>query len=322
MSNNPKVAVVTAAYNSDRSIEATIRSVLGQSFSNFEYVIVDDNSTDSTLTIALSHARLDPRLRILRQPANQGPGAARNHGVAATTAPLIAFIDSDDCWEPDFLSVMLTELLHQGSHCVGVFCHSTIIDVNGVPTGTKQVCSEGPYDFFDFFRHIFPPGNGSAFLLHRKYFNEARGFSDLRSMEDLDLYLRILLPSQRHFSCVPRTLVRYRTSSAGLSFNGRYIEAAWSSRIDGYVRPLPHHQRWVIYYNFSRFYGPRAADTQELGTRLMRRALINTRSPQELFHDFGLMIPVAAMGWRHYLASRRFLRRMLDLRKQLPITQE
>ena len=320
MSESPKVAVITAAYNSERFIAATISSVLEQSFSGFEYVIVDDNSTDGTRNIVLDYARSDSRLTLIRHATNQGPGPARNRGVRATTAPYIAVIDSDDCWEPDFLNLMLSELLRQSANCVGVFCHSSIINTDGIPTGAKQDPAEGQYDFFKFFRHIFPPGNGSAFLLHRRYFSEADGFSDLRSMEDLDLYLRFLLPGYRHFSCVPRPLVRYRASSVGLSSARRYIEAAWSSKIEYYARRLPRHERQIVYYNFSRFYGPRP-DMHTLGTSLMRRALISTRSPQDLFAHFALMVPVAILGWRRYLICRRALKKLLPFKMKLPPTQ-
>jgi glycosyltransferase involved in cell wall biosynthesis len=314
MPSDPKIAVVTAAYNVGRFIDATIHSVFAQTFPDFEYVIVDDKSTDGTLAIAESGAREDARLRVLRRSANLGPGAARNLGVRATTAPFIAFIDGDDCWEPDFLRVMHDELLRQSPDCVGVFCHSAIIDENGIPGGTIQSPAAGRYEFFDFFRHIFPPGNGSAFLLHRRYFEESGGFSDIRSLEDLDLYLRLLQVSgRRHLMSIPRVLVRYRQLREGLASNGRLIEIGWRSKIEHHVEQLPAHKRWVIYFNFSKFYGPRSPLTHDLGTRMMRRALLSRKSLPEFFHSFGPMLLPASMGWKRYLALRKFFKSVRSL---------
>jgi glycosyltransferase involved in cell wall biosynthesis len=305
----PEIAVVTAAYNAERFIDATIQSVLNQTLRDFEYVIVDDCSTDGTLAKALAYAHDDSRVRVLRQSTNQGPSAARNRGASEITAPMLAFIDSDDCWEPDFLRMMRDELLQQHPHCVGVFCHSSIMDQNGVATGYTQNPASGRYAFFDFFRHIFPPGNGSAFLLHRRYFDESGGFNDIRSLEDLDLYLRILqVSNRRHFTSIPQVLVRYRQLPGGLASNGSLIESGWRSKIERHVDRLPSHQRWVIYYNFSCFYGPRAPETHDLGTRMMRRALLSRKRPGELFRSFGTMFFPAAIGWRRYLGLRRFFR--------------
>ncbi len=311
MPDAPRVAVITAAYNAERFIDATIRSVRTQTFPHFEYVIVDDNSTDATADVIAAHVHQDSRVRMLRHSVNTGPGAARNRGVAATTAPFISFIDSDDCWEPAFIRVMLAALVRQAPHCVGVFCRSIVVDEHGTPTGMIQGPSDGSYRFFDFFRHIFPPGNGSAFLLHRRYFEESGGFSDLRSLEDLELYLRILRSGkERHFASVGHTLVRYRQSSTGLSANGHHIASAWQSTMERYVESLPPHQRWIIYYNFSCFYGPRPCDTADLGTRLMRRALLSRKAPGEVFRHLGSMLLPATMGWKRYLALRRSLKRV------------
>jgi glycosyltransferase involved in cell wall biosynthesis len=309
----PRIAVVTAAYNAASFIAATIESVLAQRFRDFEYVIIDDNSTDATGAIAESFASSDSRLRILKSAMNRGPGAARNLGMSATTAPLIAFIDSDDCWEPDFLSAMLAELRRQAPGCVGVFCHSRVIGANGQPTGTTQHAAAGPYYFYDFFRHIFPPGNGSALLMHRRYLEESGGFGDLRSLEDLELILRILhLSSERHIVALPRTLVRYRERAQGLSRDGGLIEHGWRIGIERFVECLPKQRRWVIFYNFARFYGPRAPDTHDFGTRLMRRALA-VRAPMEALPLLGEMTLIAAIGWRRYLAVRRFAKRCIAI---------
>ena len=100
----PLVSVIVPVYNGERTIERCVQSVLGQTLSDFELIVVDDASTDSTL------ARLarfnDPRLSVLVQRENRGVSAARNRGIAAARADLICFLDSDDEYLPHKLQAV------------------------------------------------------------------------------------------------------------------------------------------------------------------------------------------------------------------------
>ncbi len=98
-----RYAVVIPAYNRARVLAGTIERVLGQTLPPAEVVVVDDGSTDGTSEAA---ARYAPRVRCFRRE-NGGPGAARNTGVAQTSAPWIAFCDSDDLWLPEKMEVQL-----------------------------------------------------------------------------------------------------------------------------------------------------------------------------------------------------------------------
>ncbi len=97
----PLVTAVIPLYNKRNFVVRAVESVLAQSYGNLELIIVDDGSTDGSLT-ALESVR-DPRLRVLTQP-NRGPGAARNLGWRSGSGPLVAFLDADDLWNPDFLA--------------------------------------------------------------------------------------------------------------------------------------------------------------------------------------------------------------------------
>lgn len=98
----PRVTVLMTTYNGSRFIGASIDSILAQSFTDFELLVVDDGSTDGTIAVIERHA--DPRLRLLRMPANGGIVAARNAGFAAATSPYIAALDHDDLADPDRLA--------------------------------------------------------------------------------------------------------------------------------------------------------------------------------------------------------------------------
>ena len=103
----PAVTVVMPLYQKAGSVIAAIRSVLTQRFADFELVVVDDGSIDEGP--ALVAGEVDSRLRLLRQP-NQGPGAARNRGLAEARGALVAFLDADDEWDPEFLQLGVTAL--------------------------------------------------------------------------------------------------------------------------------------------------------------------------------------------------------------------
>ena len=95
-----KVSVIMAAYNGEAYIEESVRSILGQTFKNFEFIIVDDGSTDGT--VEKIQQIDDPRLRIVRQ-GNQGQTSALITGIQQAKGDLIARLDDDDCSLPDRL---------------------------------------------------------------------------------------------------------------------------------------------------------------------------------------------------------------------------
>jgi len=105
--SSPAVTVVIPLYQKGGSVLAAVRSVLSQRFADLELLVVDDGSTDEGP--ALVAQVTDPRLRLLRQP-NQGPGAARNRGLAGARGGLIAFLDADDEWDPEFLELGVAAL--------------------------------------------------------------------------------------------------------------------------------------------------------------------------------------------------------------------
>ena len=92
--SRPSVSVIIPAYNRREAIAGAVRSVLCQSFSDMEVLVVDDGSTDGTVE-ALSVVD-DPRMRLIAHPTNRGVSAARNTGLHAATGDWVAFQDSDD----------------------------------------------------------------------------------------------------------------------------------------------------------------------------------------------------------------------------------
>lgn len=97
------VSIVMPLYNSERTIEAAIDSVLQQTYRHFELIIVDDCSKDESYKIAKSLSRLDKRIKLMQLPKNSGAGVARNAAIKVARGEYIAFLDSDDRWLPEKL---------------------------------------------------------------------------------------------------------------------------------------------------------------------------------------------------------------------------
>jgi teichuronic acid biosynthesis glycosyltransferase TuaG len=96
----PLVSIITPSWNVEGLIGETIASVQAQSFADWELLIADDCSTDSTAAVIESHAASDPRVRLIRQPRNGGPALARQAAIEQAQGRFIAFLDSDDLWLP------------------------------------------------------------------------------------------------------------------------------------------------------------------------------------------------------------------------------
>lgn len=121
----PRFSVVIPTYNRSLLVLDTLRSCFDQTYPEIEIVIIDDGSTDDTLEVLA--AIDDPRLVVVHQE-NAGPAAARNHGMRVATGDYIAFLDSDDCWYPEFLEAATTELQTHGD----VLIYGQIIVDRGV----------------------------------------------------------------------------------------------------------------------------------------------------------------------------------------------
>jgi teichuronic acid biosynthesis glycosyltransferase TuaG len=108
---NPKVSVITPLYNAEKYIGTTIESVLNQTYSNWEMIIVDDGSADKGLEIAEKFARIEERIKIISGNKNMGAAKARNKAIEAATGRFIAFLDSDDLWLPQKLENQISFML-------------------------------------------------------------------------------------------------------------------------------------------------------------------------------------------------------------------
>lgn len=116
-SNEPLVSVIMPCYNAEEFLEASIKSVQAQTHTNWELIVVDDGSRDSSLNILKKFSASDERIKYFCQP-NKGAGPARNRGLREAEGQYIAFLDADDYWEHVFIATLLNKLLSTGSALV------------------------------------------------------------------------------------------------------------------------------------------------------------------------------------------------------------
>jgi hypothetical protein len=186
----PRVTVVTPAYNVAQYIGEAADSVLRQTFTDFEYLVVDDGSQDNSVAVVREHAGRDPRFRLV-PGEHRGLSAARNVGIREGRGQYIAYLDGDDRWHPRFLErqVALIESLPPD---VGlVFCRCRLMLENGTVV-FYQWQRAGRYDFDDFLVGNNPARCGSSLLIRRSCFDDVGHFDEeLTSVEDLEMWLRI-----------------------------------------------------------------------------------------------------------------------------------
>lgn len=194
-SNAPVVTVITPAYNVRAFIGEALDSVMAQTFTNFEYVVVDDGSTDGTVAEIERRALTDPRIRLVR--AKHGGGAqARNVGIKAAQGRYIAFLDGDDRWHAKFLERQLSSIEGLGPDVAAVFCRARVMSESGRIYMARWQRG-GRYDFDEMLVQSCPPRVGSSLLIKRQAFDQAGLFDvSVKSAQDLDMWLRIQRDSE------------------------------------------------------------------------------------------------------------------------------
>ena len=209
--SSPRVAVVMAAKNYAKFLPAAVESVLAQTVTDWELVIVDDGSSDDT-PATVKPFLADARVRCVRSD-RLGQPRAKNLGVRLTTAPLIAFLDADDAWHPEKLGKQLP--LFRDPRVGVVYCHRTLIDASGTPLAMQppQTVPTGPTLPAIFARNFVC---FSSVVMRREVFELSGGFDpDLDLAIDYDLWLRVA--ARTEFAGVAEKLVLYRTGHANLS---------------------------------------------------------------------------------------------------------
>ena len=121
----PTISIIMPAYNAEAYIRQAIRSVQEQTFKDWELILIEDYSTDNTLSLIQDAMAADSRLRLIQNPCNLGVSRSRNAGIDQAKGKWIAFLDSDDCWAPEKLEKQLA--FAKANHCPFTFTGSVAL---------------------------------------------------------------------------------------------------------------------------------------------------------------------------------------------------
>lgn len=213
MIDQPIVSVIVTTYNRSNLIMETISSILAQSMTNFELIIVDDGSTDNTSEVMKNIN--DNRICYIKTENWGGPARPRNIGIRKAKGKFLAFCDDDDIWVKEKLE---TQLQHFTKSVVGVGSTTKYINAEN-----KVVSNKTQYVYNKLLDHraILRAGHGvpmSSLIVRRNNirFSERRDFI---AVEDFDYQIKLLLKTGCRIKQISHPLVAYRIQETNISFN-------------------------------------------------------------------------------------------------------
>lgn len=210
---NNDISVIIPVYNGENTIKETIESVLKQTFTNFELIIINSDSNDATLSI-VSQIK-DERIKVFSYP-KANVAVNRNRGFKHATGEYITFLDADDLWTKDKLTAQYQAL--QSNPQAGIaYSWTNCIDENGkFLRKTSHVNWSG--DVYSKFLLDDFIGNGSNVMIRREFLAKVDGFDEnLTNAQDTDMWLK--LSAITEFICVPKAQVLYRILPVSMSSN-------------------------------------------------------------------------------------------------------
>lgn len=222
-----RVSVVIPLYNKAPFVGRALASVAAQTFREFEVIVVDDGSTDEGARVVEEFA--DARVRLIRQP-NAGPGAARNRGVEEARAPLLAFLDADDEWLPDFLADSVRLLDDYGDGVASVTSGyvqypsgesaEAMWRARGISEGVRRLAPETPVESAV---HMLAYMSPCTTVCRADVVRRWGGFYERDRClyaEDAYLWLKVLLNEPVAFSLRPRAVFHLEASALSSNLRG------------------------------------------------------------------------------------------------------
>lgn len=243
------VSIIMAAYNAEKTIEQAINSVLSQTYTNFELLVVNDCSKDRTVELVKSFAATDQRVRLISNVKNSGVSYTRKHGLEEANGSWIAILDSDDAWAPDKLEKQIE--LQKKMNADLLFTGSAFMDSDGQPIDWYlQAPTEVTY------RQLLKQNvlsNSSALVrkeLYAKYYAVGDGMH-----EDFAIWLSILKEGRKAYG-VDEPLLIYRIAKSSKS--GNKVKAAkmnWNTyRYVGLnVVEAAYYEAWYMFKNVMKY---------------------------------------------------------------------
>ncbi|MDB2487726.1 glycosyltransferase family 2 protein [Alphaproteobacteria bacterium] len=206
----PAITVITPVYNGAKYLGEAIDSVLDQSFTDFEYIIVDDCSSDSTPEILKRYALLDPRISVVKNDNNLGPLESRNNAIDRSKADYIAFIDADDIWDASKLKNQMTFMKKRS--CSFSYTDFSIFTETKIATSHSVKCR----DIYYLSSLFSDTGIALSSVVYRRDSDNLIRFANSGPYTEADLYLKLIAL----YGCglrVPEELLKYRHHASSMS---------------------------------------------------------------------------------------------------------
>jgi hypothetical protein len=320
-SSPPRVSVIIPAYRAARYISDALESVFGQTFQDFEVIVINDGSPDTSEL----EAALEPyagRLRYLKQP-NRGVSAARNSGIRNSRGELLAFLDSDDLWLPQYLQTQV-QFLDQNSQAVAAIADVLRFgELAGKPNVRTMLKPGPPKNLLTFEEMLRREGSQlpSATVVRRSRAIEAGLFDEqLHVGEDIEFCMRICFPHGA-IGYTRQVLVKYRKHGAGVTGNLEASEVARNEveclcRVGGKL-PLSPAQRSLLEHEIAALEAELAMMDayQSLSNQQFDQAAASLAQANAYYRDKRIVVALLALKiFPHWAA--RFLLSRSNRRKQ------
>jgi teichuronic acid biosynthesis glycosyltransferase TuaG len=212
---NPLVTIVTPVYNAEKYIRDTIASVIGQTFSDWEMILVNDCSTDSSLDIINSYRSNDRRIKVVNLLKNSGAAVARSIAISGSSSEYIAFLDSDDVWDPLKLKRQIEFM--KGEINFSCTSYRQFYDKPDILSHIIDNNSLGIFDYKDLLRKKISVGCCTV-MIRRDSFKDL-SFPDTRTGQDYAFWLKLCRENNQKIYLLNEPLAYYRLVKGSISDN-------------------------------------------------------------------------------------------------------
>lgn len=202
-----KVSIITVAYNSAKTIEDTLKSVVNQCYSDIEYIIIDGGSTDNTLDILTQY---EPKIDLIVSEKDKGIYDAMNKGVARATGDVIGILNSDDFYVDDQVIAKVVKLFDSSIDAV----YADLVYVDPIDTAkVTRTWLSGVYKEGSFLKGWMPPH--PTFFVRKQVYEKFGAYSlQLCSAADYEFMLRVIHKQGIKLAYLPEIIVRMRAGGA------------------------------------------------------------------------------------------------------------
>ena len=252
----PEISIIVPVYRAEKYLNDCVDSILRQTFSDFELVLIEDGSPDQSGAICDEYAQRDERVRVIHQP-NQGQAAARNHALPMTQGKWLCYVDSDDTIHPQMLEHLYRAAVEGGagiSMCQFLEAEEQPADYEQPVEFSYELLNMDEKTLTELHDRDLYPGWVACAKLIRRECVEGYPFQTGRVYEDNEAVTRWLLPAKT-LAMLPARLYFYRTnpeSTTKSQFSLKKLDYLWAlESMIGYFRSVGYHtlaQRFLERY--------------------------------------------------------------------------